>query len=158
MTRHCTNCRAVIPKSAEVCPQCGTYAGDVYEGRRPKSQGAKGSAWRLWVALLVIAAGGAGGYYYWRQRHRLPVVDNVHVVRGRPGGERRAVGAGVSEAEAMLNLRRFLRKSYALRDECIAAMSKGFSDGAYVFDTVNRCDGSRLGRWRVDSQTLKVSR
>ena len=71
------------------------------------------------------------------------------MVRDRPGGARVGSGATISEPEAILRLQR----SFHAAPDCIAIMSKGYSDGAYLLDAINRCDGTRFGRWRVDGRS-----
>lgn len=78
----------------------------------------------------------------------------IHVVHDRPGGARSGAGATITEPEAILRLRR----SLGLTPDCIAILSHGFRDGGYDLTAVNRCDGTRLGRWRVDGKSGAVSR
>ncbi len=79
---------------------------------------------------------------------------SVRVVHDRPGGARTGAGATISEPEAILRLRRSLN----LPQNCIAILSHGFHGGAYDLMAVNRCEGTRLGRWYVDGKSGAVSR
>lgn len=67
----------------------------------------------------------------------------MRVVRGRP----------LTQGEAARVLRRHLGP-----DECIAVMGKGTAGSAFLFTAVNRCEGTRLGKWKVDAKTQVVSR
>ena len=44
---------AAIPEGASVCPACGVYAGDIFDGKLPKQR--RSRAW-WWLALIVVAA------------------------------------------------------------------------------------------------------
>jgi hypothetical protein len=159
--RYCANCRAVIPPRADACPACGVYAGDVFSGKMPKGGGrrAAGGGRRLIALVLLIAAGAAGWWYL--NRPVLPRADTgpIRVVGDRPGGGRRPAGAAISEPEAILNLRHyFATREDPIRSECVAVMSKGYSNGYYKFDVVDSCKRARLGRWRVEAKTKTVLR
>lgn len=160
--RYCTNCRAVIPPRADTCPACGVYAGDVFDGKLPKQKRAAGGGWRVGfvvVALLVAAAGGGAWWYF--NRPTFPRADTgpIRVVGDRPGGARRAAGARLSEPEAILTLRHyFASQPEPVKSECVAVISRGYSNGYYSFDAVNSCARTKLGRWRVDAKSNAVSR
>ena len=81
-------------------------------------------------------------------------VAPVRVVKDRPGGARRAEGAAISEPEAMLLLRRSFT---TVKSDCLAILGHGYRDGAYEMTVMNRCEQTRLGRWRVDGRTKAVS-
>jgi hypothetical protein len=154
----CENCGGRVPAGATSCPECGLYAGQYEEGqailpRRPR--------YGLWLAILAIAAilAAASSWLLYRQsspRHEAPAVETapVRVVKDRPGGARRAKGAGISEPEAILLLRRHFT---SVKSDCIAILSNGYRDGAYQMTVVNGCDGTRLGKWRVDGGTKTVT-
>jgi hypothetical protein len=145
----CTNCDSSVPGDLGACPQCGVFVRVVAP---PKAR----SGTRLWVlALLLIAAAiGAATYFLTRTPPAAPPRLPVRVVKGRPGGARSGAGATISEPEAILRLQR----SFAASPDCIAIMSKGYEKGAYNLTAVNRCEGTRLGRWRVDGRTGAVAR
>src|SRR5437870_2204907 len=136
----CTNCDAVIPRDAGACPECGVFARTLESPRR------KNWLWifALLVALAMIAAYSVGRRQSWRRAPSAP--PPIRVVHDRPGGARIGAGATINEPEAILRLQR----SFNLAPDCVAIMSKGFSNGSYLLDAINRCDGARLGRWRVD--------
>ena len=131
----CSNCGASIPRSAGTCPECGVFARVVTPPR---------SNTRIWIlALLLIAIGVAAFTYLSTKPSARPVA--------RPLLQ---TGPVRNQAEAMLRL----RQSFGVSPDCVAVISKGFSDGSYHLDAVNRCDGTRLGRWRVEGKTGHVRR
>jgi len=149
--RYCTNCRALIPRGSGVCPECGTYAGDVFDGKLPKAKRSSNST--FWIILLAAAVA-AGGYWFFSRRVALPRPDTgpVRVVGDRPGGEKQ-------RAEAAMSLRHyFAGQPQPIKSQCLAIINRGYSNGYYNFDAVNSCDRTRLGRWKVDARTKAVSR
>ncbi|HVS31532.1 MAG TPA: hypothetical protein VMS98_08750 [Thermoanaerobaculia bacterium] len=154
--RHCTNCRAELPRGADACPQCGVFAGDVFDGRRPKPPRKPIAA--LPLILLVLA--GAGGWWWYTQHQRraqIPPMDSGSpgVVSQRPGGTRRATGAEINEAEAIRILRRSL--SGRVSAECLVVSSQGSEGGDYRLTAFDRCQNTRLGRFTVDGKSGKVT-
>ena len=147
----CTNCEASIPRGSTVCPECGVFAGD--EPPRPGSVERRAGGGRRWVWVVVaLIAAGAGGWWYWYTRYgQFPKPDTgpVRVVHDRPGGN-------VGEAQATLALRHYLAGQ--MKADCIAVMSRGYSNGYYSFDAVDSCQRTRLGRFRVDPKTHAVQR
>src|SRR5436309_6551102 len=165
-SRLCSNCRAVIPKGATECPKCGTFAGDMFDGRLPAQAGGRrrGMGKLFLTILAILIAGGIVAFIFlgdttmiprsvWR---RVPKMDSgsPHVVGDRPGGARRPTGATLNEPEAIRTLRRFLAAD--VKAECLAVMSKGYLNGAYELDALDRCHGTHLGHWRVDGKTGDV--
>jgi hypothetical protein len=135
------------------------YAGEYVDGqailpRKPR--------YGLWLSLLAVALIlAAGSVLVPRllpaiQRSSPPRVETapVRIVKDRPGGAHRAKGATLSEPEAILLLRRHFT---AVKTECIAILGNGYRDGGYHMTVVNSCDGTRLGRWRVDGVTKAVT-
>ena len=112
----------------------------------------------LIVVLLIVAAAVA----VWTYRSKIPflrpkpVFDSgpIRVVHQRPGATRRAPGAKLSEPEAVMTLRRHLAP--AVKSECLAVAGRGNDGDVYVFDAVDGCRGTKLGRWRVDGKTGEV--
>lgn len=164
--RYCTNCREPLPAGAAWCEKCGTDAGDIFDGRMPRRQSSSGRGWIVILLLIILVAGAA---WFYRDKipiralHRdLPRTDTgpIRVVRQRPGGERRAPGAKISEPEAIITLRRYLtsRDDPAIRSECLAIASRGRSDDGYALEAFDSCKGTTLGRWRVDGRTGEVGR
>jgi hypothetical protein len=160
--RYCANCRGPLAKNATACDACGVFAGDVFDGRKPRPR--KPPSGVLFFLLVVTILGAAA---WWLMRERIeptqiaappPPLPSVKVVADRPGGARRADGAAISEAEAMRILRRHLVATTGLKDECLAVMSLVPHDGNYLFSAVDGCKGVRLGRWRVDAQTSAIKR
>lgn len=159
--RFCSNCRAALPDAATSCPECGVYVGDLYDERvhRPKTR------FRLFATLLALALIAGGAAVWWNARHALPEkktkaseVPSVRVVGDRPGGARRAQGAVVNEAEAIRLVRRHLVETTGVRADCVALLGQGFRNGAYLVNAHDRCESTRLGRWRVDGKTGEVAR
>ena len=154
--RYCASCRAVLPRGAPACPQCGVYAGDVFDGRKPKEKRRAPNWLPLLIVLAILAA---GGWYYWQRRPRSGPESfdkgPASVVRQRPGGSRRAPGATINEAEAI----RVLRRSLAARvsSDCLVVTSQGHSGAVYRLTALDRCAGTRLGRFGVDGKTSAVS-
>jgi hypothetical protein len=135
--RYCANCRAELPKGAVVCPVCGVYAGDVFDGKLPKAKRSYG-----WLAVLLgVAALIAAAALLVRSPPRhLPV--HAPAAKSLPG-----------RAGAMLALRQRL-VSDQVPNECLAMMSKGMDGGAYVIAAVDRCRHRSLGEWKVDGKTV----
>jgi hypothetical protein len=109
-------------------------------------------------AVLVLIASGAG-FWYLRRPNAKPAqrpAEPVRVVHDRPGGARRLPGATISEAEAVRLLRRKLTDS--LVSDCVTTIGAGSDGNAYIFTAFNRCENTRLGRWKVDGKTGVVSR
>ena len=161
--RYCANCRAVIPPGNDVCPSCGVYAGDVFDGRLPKktSGGQRAASGWPFISVVLIVAVGAGAWWWYTRYAQIPQPDTgpIRVVGDRPGGARRPAGAGMSEPEAILTLRHFFAaQPDAIKSDCLAVMSRGYSSGSYNFDIVDSCARTRLGRWRVNAKTRAVSR
>jgi hypothetical protein len=117
--------------------------------------------WPLVLLGIVIAA---GAWYYREQipglQTELPRTDTgpVRVVGQRPGKTRHANQAKLSEAEAIITLRRYVTDENRTRNECIAIASRGSEGVEYTFDVVDSCRGMPLGRWRVDGATGEVKR
>ena len=142
--RYCENCRAELPKNASECPQCGVFAGDVFNGKMPKEK--KPRDFTMLIALLLVAAAAAGAWYWWQQKNQpAPVVFDTgptKVVRQRPGG------GSNKEAEAIRALRAHLAPR--VKAECLAVTSQGASAGSYRLTAFDTCSGTRLGRFVVD--------
>lgn len=157
--RFCSNCRAELPPKADACPECGVFAGDVFDERslRPRTRKS------FFVALIVvIAAVAAVSAYLSIPKPEPPPAPksappSTRVVGDRPGGARRATGAKVTEAEATRLLRSHLASTTTITNTCLVVMSHGASKGAYFFTAYNRCDNVRLGRWSVDGKTGEVA-
>ena len=154
-TRYCSNCRAEIPAGEATCPQCGVFAGDMFDGRLPRK-----SRRGLWISvflIILLATTGIGWLILHRRAEPTALTEPqpIAVVSDRPGGSRRASGATINEAEAMRVLRRhFVAKGIAA--ECVVISSQGPSGSAYRLTAIDRCAGTRLGRFSVDGRTLSV--
>ena len=167
--RSCENCGARVPAGATSCPACEVFAGEYVEGRRAVHP--RKPRYALWLGILVLAALVAAVSVGLARPELFPVrwlasrlgdlepSDSppvpVRVVKDRPGGAHRAEGAAISEPEAMLLLRRSFT---TIESDCLVILGNGYRDGAYEMTVMNRCDHTRLGRWRVDGRTKVVSR
>ena len=141
--RYCSECRAPIPKGESVCPTCGVFAGDVFDGRLPRR---RRSRWPWFIALVVVAAVAAWMFGPWpnetpRRRSAAPV--QRHAVK--------------DQRDAMQTLRVFLTTSE--RDkECVALMAKGKQGDDYVIAAVDRCKHTQLGQFAVNAKTAAVTK
>jgi hypothetical protein len=159
--RFCTNCRAELPPDAETCPACGVFAGDLYDERvhRPRTR------FVLFGTVLVLALAAGGAAIWWNAMHSLPGrprgakarPPSVRVVGDRPGGARRAAGAAVNEAEAMRLVRRHLVTTTGVKTECLALITNRMERHSYLIAVVDRCEDTRLGKWRVDGASGAVT-
>src|SRR5438270_4038418 len=101
--RYCTECRAPIPKGESVCPACGVYAGDVFDGKLPRKR--RSRAW-LWLIALLVGACLAGWIYMMRSQNR------VEDRRPRLSGQARRLSfTGNPQRDALITLRHFLTTS-----------------------------------------------
>jgi predicted nucleic acid-binding Zn ribbon protein len=141
--RYCTECRAAIPKGESVCPACGVYAGDVFDGKLPKQRRLR--AW-WWLALIVIAAAGAWMFAPWpletRPPRKLPIV-RPHVIK--------------DQRDAMTTLRHFLTTSER-NERCVALIAKEHDGAKYVIAAVDSCKHLKLGTFAVDAKTATVTK
>lgn len=159
--RSCENCGKRVPAGATSCPECGLYAGEYVEGQAVHPAMPRYGLWLSVLGVVVIVA--AISIVLLRPellprqiRRSVPTLTQapVRVVKNRPGGAYRAKGAAISEPEATMLLRRHFTN---VKAECVAILSNGYRDGAYLMTVVNGCDGTRLGRWRVDGKTKAIS-
>ncbi len=158
--RLCSNCRAPLPDDATECPECGVYAGDLYDERvhRPKTR------WKLFATLLALALIAGGAAVWWNATHALPEkkmpsseMPSTRVVGDRPGGARRAPGAKINEAEAIRLVRKHIVEMRGIQADCIALLGHGSKKGAYIISAIDRCASTRLGKWRVDGTSGAVT-
>gem|GEM_PF-2363805 len=146
--RFCSNCRAELPKGTAVCPACGVYAGDVFDGRLPRPKRPYGTFIIAILGVIAIFAL-ASLFVHWPSYvPSKPLQSHTIAPRAKslPG-----------EAGAMLAIRQRL-VSDQVPNECLALMSKGVHDGAYVIRAVDRCRHQQLGDWKVDAKSHEISR
>lgn len=138
----CTNCDAVIPSDAGACPQCGVFARTL-----PSTQAKrKKRTWILTLLFLAVAAAGATYYFTTWRPLRKPVRQAPVVPR--------QTGPVTSERGAIIRL----QQSFSIPRDCVVIIGKGYRENAYDLTAFNRCDNTRLGRWRVDPKSGAVSR
>jgi hypothetical protein len=99
--------------------------------------------WPFVLSVIALVALGAAAWFFLQHRQPPPLPPAVRVVRGRP----------LTQGEAARVLRRHIG-----RDECMVVMAKGTVGSAFLFTAINRCEGTRLGQWKVDAKTQTVSR
>lgn len=148
--RFCSNCRAELPKGASVCPACGVFAGEVFDGRLPREKRPYGTY--LIVILGVIAIFAVATLFV-----RWPGVPIFHSIHPRVHKTAPRAKKLPGEAGAMLAIRQRL-VSDQVPNECLVLMSKGLHDGVYVIRAVDGCRHQQLGDWKVDAKTHEISR
>jgi hypothetical protein len=155
--RYCSYCRAELPAKADACPECGVYAGDLFDERSLRPRTRMTFVLALLAVIAVVVA-----FLIWQQK--TPVAEkkeappmSTRVVGDRPGGARRAARAAINEAEATRILRRHLVATTSITSACIVLMSHGPQQGAWIFSAFNRCERTRIGRWRVDGKSGEAS-
>ena len=146
--RYCSNCRGEIPKGAVVCPVCGVYAGDVFDGKKPREKRSYGTYVIVVLAVIAIFAA-ASLFVRWPS---LPLSRPLQPHKGAPRAKNLP-----GEAGAMLAVRQHL-VSDQIPNECLVLMSKGLHDGVYVVRAVDRCRHRPLGDWNFDAKTHEISR
>jgi hypothetical protein len=143
--RYCSNCRAEVPKEAVVCPVCGVYAGDVFDGKKPKSPRAYASWIAIPLALALIAL-----VWTWR-RWQPAETERAH------GSIRRSLLKDVHRHEdATLLIRRRLVAD-GLPESCLALVGKGSRDSRKYL-AVDICHDRPMGEWKADTDTGAVTR
>src|SRR5688500_4289439 len=121
--RFCSNCRAELPAKAEACPECGVFAGDLYDERmhRPRTRFA------LFAVLLLLAIAAAGAAIWWKDGRAVPLRKQTVVRPPAPS----APGPVKNEAEAIRIVRRHLVDVVGLENRCVVLLGRGLSKGAY---------------------------
>ena len=166
--RYCSNCRAELLPGVDSCPECGVYAGDLFDERSLRPRTRRG----FWVALVAVIALTAGMAAWlskqevlpampWQKKDAPPQVKRTppktRVVGDRPGSARRAAGAKINEAEAIRLVRRHLVSTTNIANPCLVVMSNGPKAGDYFCTAFNRCDSTRMGKFRVDGKSGAVA-
>ncbi|MGN6184762.1 MAG: hypothetical protein ACTHQM_14020, partial [Thermoanaerobaculia bacterium] len=147
-----------LPDQADSCPECGVYAGDLFDGKikrekKPLSAGL--------LALLLLAIIGTG-YAVWFNRYRKdpetakPEAPPTRVVKDRPGASEKPRNAKLTQAEAIRILVAHLVETRGVKRECVVVMGEGYRDDTYRFTAFNHCDKTRMGKWQVSGRTGKV--
>lgn len=165
--RYCSNCRAELPDGADSCPECGVYAGDLFDERSLRPRTRRGFWWAL-VAVIALTAGMTAWLSTqkalppmpWQKSEPVPVKQTppkTRVVGDRPGNTRRTAGAKINEAEAIRLVRRHIVSTTNIANPCLVVMSNGPKGGHYYCTAFNRCDSIRMGKFRVDGKTGAVA-
>ncbi len=148
--RFCSNCRAELPAKAEACPACGVFAGDLYDERmhRPRTR------FLLFAVLLLLAIAAAAAAIWLKEGRAIPG-QRPKVVRPAPP---RAPGPVKSQTEALRLVRRHVVETTGLENRCVVLLGRGLAKGGYLVRAHNHCADTRLGDWRVDAKTGRVTR
>jgi hypothetical protein len=145
--RYCTNCRAVLPAKADVCPACGVFAGDIFDGKMPKPK----RSWESLITLLLVILIGAGAWWLFSTTNRKAAAPVRHkVVAFVPHPPK-------SERDAMVAVRGYLT-SAGNPTECYALLGKGIRDGAYIIAAVNRCERKAVWQFAVSMKSGAVTK
>jgi hypothetical protein len=155
--RYCSNCRHELPADAQSCPECGVFAGDVFDGRIP-------GQWQRWVrrgVLIALLAGTAAAWFVLKDRDLTSFLPSAG--RDEPQPQARKVvpvssGPVTTHAQAVRALRRHLVATRGIANDCLVLKSEGRSGGAWVLTVLDRCENFRLGRFRIDAATGRVDR
>jgi hypothetical protein len=164
--RYCSNCRAELPRDVDSCPECGVYAGDLFDERSLRPRTRRGFAIALIVAIALAVA--TAVWLSMPEPPKLPfqkseparvkqTPPDVRVVGDRPGNARRAAGAKINEAEAIRLVRRHVVTTTNIANPCLVVMSNGPRKSDYYVTAFNRCDSLRMGQFRVDGKTGAVA-
>jgi hypothetical protein len=146
--RYCSNCRGEIPKGAVVCPVCGVYAGDLFDGKKPKSP-RRYATWTAIVVVLVVIA------LIWTSPKWLPKRTS-----GRAEVHRAILRRLRNEAQTQLDTTRLIRRRLVadgLPDSCIALVGKGRHD-SHKYLAIDICHDRPMGEWTADPDTGVVTR
>lgn len=150
--RFCTNCRAELPAKADACPACGVFAGDLYDERMHRPRTRVG----LFATLLFLALAAAAAAVWLSSGREIPLRQE-QTARTKPAPPR-PPGPVKNEAEAIRIVRRHLVEARGLKNECVVLLGRGLSKGAYTVRARDHCSDTRLGDFRVDAKTGKVTR
>ena len=135
--RYCSNCRAELPKEAVVCAACGVYAGDVFDGKKPKSPRSYAS-WIVIPLLLALVA------LVWAWQRSLPKTES-----GRPR-------AAQHRMDATQLIRRKLVAN-GLPESCLALVGKGDRESR-KYRAIDICHNRPMGEWTANPDTGVVTR
>lgn len=146
--RYCSNCRGEIPKGAVVCPVCGVYAGDVFDGKKPKSARMVAT----WIAIPIVIALVVAIWTlpkWWpralteRQQIQARLLRNVR-----------------SEVRKEIDVTTLIRHRLVadgLPGSCIALVGKG-RHNSRKYLAIDICHDRPMGEWTADPATGVVTR
>jgi hypothetical protein len=142
--RYCTECRALIPEKETVCPACGVFAGDVFDGKLPRKK--RSHAW--WVVPLLML-GALVAFILMREPVHVIPANRVHLVR--------RLRLPLSQTDAMTALRSFLTTSDR-SERCVALIAKRKTGDQYVIAAVDSCKHVKLGDFAVDAKNAHITK
>ena len=144
--RYCSNCRGEIPKGAVVCPVCGVYAGDVFDGKKPKPARTHAT----WIAIPIVLALVLGVWMmpkWWLRPSERP--------------ERNAIFRKLrTQVRNQIDVEILIRRRLVadgLPDSCLALVGKGPHD-AHKYLAIDICHDRPMGEWTADRDTGVVTR
>lgn len=108
----------------------------------------------MFAVLLLLAIGAAGAAIWWKEGRAIPG-RRAEVLRPT---QPRAPGPVKNEAEAIRLVRRHLVETNGLENRCVVLLGRGLAKGGYIVRAQNHCTDTRLGEWRVDAKTGRVTR
>ena len=140
--RYCSNCRAEIPKGAVVCPVCGVYAGDVFDGKKPKSP----RSYATWIAIPVVLVLIALVWAWPRPNRKTESKQRMQAL--------------VKDLHHQMDVTQAIRKRLVadgLPESCLALVGKGNRD-ARRYLAIDICHDRPMGEWTADPNTGHVTR
>lgn len=140
--RYCTECRALIPEKESVCPACGVFAGDIFDGKLPHKK--RSHAW--WIIPLLLL-GGVIAFVVMKETDVI-TPRRTHLIE-------RKLHFPLSQADAMTALRRFLTTSER-SERCVALIAKPSEATTYIITAVDSCKHVKLGEFAVDKRTAHI--
>ncbi|HEX3107463.1 MAG TPA: hypothetical protein VHU41_00110 [Thermoanaerobaculia bacterium] len=144
--RYCSNCREELPKGAVVCQVCGVYAGDVFNGKNPKSP----RAYASWIVIPLLVALVA---LIWAWYRTLPRTESA---RRRAEILRSVKKDGQHQMDVTQLIRRRLVAN-GLPESCLALVGKG-SHESRKYLAIDICHDRPMGEWTADPDTGVVTR
>lgn len=143
--RYCSNCRAELPDGAVGCPACGVYAGDVFDGKKPKSP----RSYASWIVIPLALALVALVWTWQRWQPRVTKSRRAAIMRSLKKDVRR-------QLDATLLIRHQLVAN-GLPESCLALVGKGRRESRkYV--AIDICHNRPMGEWTADPDTGAVKR
>lgn len=143
--RYCTECRALIPEKETVCPACGVFAGDIFDGKLPRKK--RSHAW--WIIPLLLL-GGVIAFLVMKE-------SDVIAPKRATSTQQRKLRFPLSQTDAMTALRRFLTTPER-SERCVALIAKHSEATTYIITAVDSCKHVKLGDFAVDKATANIKK